>query len=57
MRGRDFLAVARDLSRQTTEAYWRAAAGRAYYAVLIELRDAMTIWGCHSRRRARSINW
>jgi hypothetical protein len=45
MRGREFLAVARELARQTTEAHWRAASGRAYYALLLELRDAMTGWG------------
>jgi hypothetical protein len=45
MRGREFLTVARDLARQATEAHWRVASGRAYYALLLELRDAMTAWG------------
>src|SRR5581483_10549596 len=45
MRGRDFLIVARELARKTTEAHWRAATGRAYYALLLELRDGMTGWG------------
>src|SRR5205085_3173874 len=26
-------------------AHWRTAAGRAYYALLLEIRDAMTSWG------------
>jgi hypothetical protein len=45
MRGRDFLAVARDSCRQGTEAHWRTAAGRAYYAAMLEVRDAFTRWG------------
>src|SRR5690348_5967381 len=45
MNGREFLAVARDAARGGTEAYWRTAAGRAYYALMLVLRDAMTGWG------------
>src|SRR5207237_6747786 len=45
MKGRDILSVARELAQGPTEAHWRAASGRAYYALLIELRDAMTSWG------------
>ena len=45
MRGRDFLTVAGDVLRGGTEAHWRTAAGRAYYVLLLEIRDAMTTWG------------
>src|ERR671933_661171 len=45
MNGRDFLDVARELSRGTTEAHWRAAAGRAYYALLLEGWATLEQWG------------
>ena len=45
MDGREFLPIARDLSQGATEAYWRTAAGRAYYAVMLEIRDAFIRWG------------
>ncbi len=45
MGGRDFLAVAREAARGASEAHWRTAASRAYYALMREVRDAMTSWG------------
>jgi hypothetical protein len=45
MRGREFLDVARDLAGGGTEAHWRAAVGCAYYALLLEARDALEHWG------------
>jgi hypothetical protein len=45
MNGRAILAVAREAGRGATEAHWRTAVGRAYYALMLELRDAMTGWG------------
>jgi hypothetical protein len=45
LRGRDFLAVARALSRSGAEPYWRAAAIHAYFALLLECRDALVRWG------------
>jgi hypothetical protein len=45
MDGREFLAVAGAASRQTTEAYWRTAANRAHYALMLELLAAFGRWG------------
>jgi hypothetical protein len=45
MGGRIFLEVARDMAGGKTEAQWRTAVGRAYYALLLEGRDALGRWG------------
>jgi hypothetical protein len=44
MKGRAFLTVAEELSRGTSEAHWRAAAGRAYYALLLEGNATLGDW-------------
>jgi hypothetical protein len=45
MDGRAFLTIARLLAGGSTEAHWRSAAGRAYYALLLEGREALRRWG------------
>ncbi len=45
MNGRAFLTIAEELIRGSTEAHWRAAAGRAYYALLLEGLAALEVWG------------
>lgn len=45
MDGRTFLGVARRLAQGGAEADWRTAAGRAYYALLLEGRAALQRWG------------
>src|SRR5688572_15836389 len=45
MRGKEFIAVARSVSQLPTESDWRTAANRAYFAAMIELRDAFRRWG------------
>ena len=51
MRGRAFLDTARRLAAGQTEADWRTAAGRAYYALLLEGRDTLQRWGFIAARR------
>ena len=45
MRGREFLKSARDLLAVGGEPNWRAALGRAYYALVHEGADALLRWG------------
>ncbi len=45
MMPRLFLDTAKRLVGINTEGNWRTAAGRAYYALVIECRDALARWG------------
>ncbi len=57
MPGRGFLGPARDAASGTTEYHWRAAAVHAYYALLLECRDALFRWGFHMPRRDSVHAW
>jgi hypothetical protein len=48
MQGRTFLETAKTLLQYDIEDCLRGAAGRAYYALFLEARDALTRWGIPS---------
>ena len=52
MHGRAFLDAAQDLAALSTEAHWQTAAVSAYYALMLEGRDALEPWGFTTPPRA-----
>jgi hypothetical protein len=53
MDGRAFLRPARDLMGGPDEPYWRTAVVNAYYALVLEARDALARWGRPVPRREK----
>jgi hypothetical protein len=51
MKGRRFLELAKEIVVGGTEVHWRGAVGRAYYALVLEGRDALRQWGFPSPAR------
>ena len=50
MQGREYLELAREIVQGGSEKHWRGTAGRAYYALFLEARDALARWGFVSAR-------
>src|SRR5260370_41169587 len=57
MPGRGFLVVGRDVAVGTTQFHWRAAVVHAYYALVLECRDALHGWGFTMPRRDNMHAW
>jgi hypothetical protein len=51
MRGKEFLALGRELLPGTLPRHWRGATIHVYYALLLECRDCLDRWGFGSPAR------
>jgi hypothetical protein len=51
MRGKRYLDLAREIILGGSEMHWRGAAGRAYYALMLECREALARWGFRPQPR------
>ena len=51
MQGREYLELAREWVVGPAERHWRGAAGRAYYALVLECREALFRWAFPLPRR------